>query len=443
MQSVALLTLLTLSAPGDSVDSLLAQAWKQRGLEPAPLASDEEFLRRVTLDLIGRIPNLEEIERFRSRPDRRAKIDDLLASDDFPRYWSELLTLTLIGYGNGGGADREVFRIWLEDSIRDNVPYDRLAWQMISAKGESAFDGPTNFLVRYPDDPLLKVSRLFLGVRLDCARCHDHPFDRWKQDDLTRMVRFFEGTSRQEMGQGNIRLVSTPQRRSTDDERPRFLSGALARTPQWRDELALFVTSSKPFARTYVNRFWYLLMGRGIVNPPDDLNRQNTAAVPELLDYLTQRATDDRFAIRALIREICNSQAYQLSARDEGQDPAAEAVFAVRVLKPLIAEQMFDSLSTALEQSLDGGQRAEFIQRMMGDDPEEDFSETWQYRETVQALMTRLNTNLVSPTQSLDELFLRVFTRLPDERERKLCEGKPLDDVAFALINSNEFFFSH
>lgn len=443
MHAALLGVLLAVSAEDASIDSHLSQAWQQRGLQPAPASGDDEFLRRVTLDLIGRIPTLGEIDRFRKLPDRQAKIDELLASDDFPRYWSELLAVTLIGYANNSGADREVFRLWLEDSLREDLPYDRLVSQMISAKGESAFDGPTNFLVRYPDDPMLKVSRLFLGVRLDCARCHDHPFDRWKQDDLDRMVRFFQGTSRQELGPGNTRLVSTPQRRSTDDERPRFLTGAVARTSQWRDELALFVTSSKPFARTYVNRVWYQLMGRGIVHPPDDLNRQNPPAVPELLDYLTQRAIDQRFAVRPLIREICGSRAYQLSARYERRDASSEAVFAYRLLKPLIAEQMFDSLSTALEQSLGGAQRAEFIRQMMGGDVEEDLSETWQYRETVQALMARLNANLVSPTQSLDELFLRVMTRLPDERERRLCAGQSLDDVAFALINSNEFFFNH
>ena len=442
--NAAILILLSLAGgdPGATVDSILAETWRSQGIEPAAVCSDEAFLRRVSLDIIGRIPTLNELNSFTRTPDRAAKIDELLASVDFPRFWSEIWTATFIGYVSRYGTDREVLRLWLVDAFAKEMPYDRLATHLITAKGSSAFDGPTNFLVRYPQEPAVKISRLFLGVRLDCARCHDHPFDRWTQEDFARMNRFFEATDRREVSEGNVRLVNDRPGRD-EENHPRFLTGARPRTTQWRDEFALFMTNSKPFARTFVNRVWYHFLGRGIVHPPDDFNRENPAAVPELLEHLADAARQGGFQLKPLIRTICTSRAYQLSSRRETPNPAHEAVFAYRVVKPLTPEQTFDSAAVALGLDGNAAERREFVRNTVGESLDEDFSTTWDYRETVQVLMSRLNQRLPVPSQSVDQLYLKILSRRPSDRERELCRDQRAEDIVFALVNSNEFFFNH
>ena len=444
ISNAAVLILLSLAGGGSSetVDSILAWTWQSQGIDPAAVCSDEEFLRRVSLDLIGRIPTLDELSSFKSNSDRAAKIDELLACDDFPRFWSEVWTATFNGYISEYGSDREVLRLWLVEAFAQDMPYDRLVTHLITAKGASAFDGPTNFLVRYPEEPVVKISRLFLGVRLDCARCHDHPFDRWTQEDFARMNRFFEATDRREASEGNVQLVNLRPGRD-EENRPLFLTGAQPRTTQWRDEFALFMTNSKPFARTFVNRVWYHFLGRGIVHPPDDFNRENPAAVPELLEHLASGTRHGGFKLKPLIRTICTSRAYQLSSRRETRNPAHEAVFAYRVVKPLTPEQAFDSAAIALDLKVTAAQRREFIRNTVGESLDEDFSTTWDYRETVQGLMSRLNNRLPVPSKSIDQLYLKILSRRPNDRERQLCRDQRAEDIVFALVNSNEFFFNH
>ncbi len=437
-----LLAATVVSGDGNSIDSLLAAEWARRNVQPVARCSDDEFLRRVHLDLVGRIPTLAEIKKFRRQPDRAGQIDLLLASDEFPKFFAATWTAALNGYTNSFGSDREALRSWLEESLAANRPYDWLVTQLITARGASALAGATNFLVRHPEDPAVRVCRLFLGVRLDCARCHDHPFDRWTQEDFRRMSRFFEATERREVSEGNIRLVNrVPD--TNEENRPRFLTGAQPRTGQWRDELALFLVNCKPFARNYANRLWYQLLGKGIVDPVDDLSRENPPVMPELLEYLAEVARAESFDIRLMVRRICQSRAYQLSAHHTGSAQQLERLFAKRVLKPLTPEQTVDSAARALGIEIPLLERRELIERMVEASLDEDFSETWKYRETVQGLMRRLDVSLPASSASLEEIYLRILSREPTKRELEICEGRAVQDVVFALLNSNEFFFSH
>lgn len=427
-----------------TIDTILRERWEAASIPPPRRASDNEFLRRVTLDLAGRIPTLDELRAFRSEPDRQAAIERLLASDEFPRFWSEVWTSQWVGYANLFGSDREVLREWLEASLSNDVPYDRIVSRVIAAEGDSATMGPVNFLARYPEDPAVKVSRLFVGVRLDCARCHDHPFDRWKKDDLERMQRFFEVTRREELNQGrNVRMTSAPGNNADEAARPRFLTGAVPRTSRWRDELALFLTRSKPFARTYVNRVWYQLMGRGIVHPPDDFHPGNPPSVPRLLEYLSEDVRNRGFQLRPLVRAICLSDAYQQTSVREDVSLARETVFASRAVRPLTPEQTHDSLALALGWERNAVRRQELIMKMVGSALDEDFGETWAYRETVQELTSRLSGDVRVHGKSMDEVYSRILARPPTERERQLCQGQAGEDIVFALVNSNEFVFNH
>jgi hypothetical protein len=290
-------------------------------------------------------------------------------------------------------------------------------------------------------EPAIKVSRAFLGIRLDCARCHDHPFDRWTQEDYQGMARFFAPVERREIANGSVRVRDNPEKAS--GPRPTFLTGARPVTTRWRQELGFFMTRSRAFAQAFANRLWYHFMGRGIVDPPDDFTVKNRPSVPELLEYLADEAVRLKFDVRALIRLICSSDAYRRSSRRREADRRAEALFAVRVLKPLTPEQLFDSIVAALDPPELKGKRTLFLKATVGRSFGEDFTNVWAYRETVQQLLAKLSLDPKPPTGPVDELYRRLLSREPAARERDLCRGREAAEVAFALVHSNEFFFNH
>lgn len=444
--------------PGQTaLDAILERAWAAAGVDPAPLCSDELYLRRVTLDLLGRIPTLQEREAFLAQPDRAQLVERLLGADEFASFWGELWTTQLVGYNldDASGA-QAMLADWLAAQIRRGRPYDEIAMELLTASGESAFSGPVNFLLRYPEEPIIKVSRAFLGIRLECARCHDHPFDRWTQQDYAGMSRFFQNVDRQEISPGNVRLADVV-RTVAAEEMPRFLSGAVPRTSQWRTEFALFVTRSRPFARNFANRLWYHFLGRGIVHPVDDASRENPATVPELLEHLTDEARRSHFDLRHMIRLICGSRAYQLDSRampaktPSGEQHARGAsdselrvkLFAVRPIKPLLPEQLYAAACTASGVQPSEEERRSFVSTYYGDALQGDFGSTWEYREAVQGMMSRLGARLVSPSRDVRELFVRYLGRLPHEEELALCAGCKPGEVCYLLLHSSEFAFNH
>jgi len=424
------------------VDAILKSAWSETNIQPSPICSDEQFLRRISLDLVGRIPTMEERSAFLASPDRSAVIERLLESPEFPKFWGDLWTTQLFGYEDNN-ADRDTLAQWLHEQFRTNRPYDRIVEELLTSTGESAFDGPVNFLLRYPDEPVVKVSRAFLGVRLDCARCHDHPFDRWTQVDFKRMNRFFEATERQDVSASNVRLIDVVRDVGSGDERPRFLTGAEPKTTQWRAEFALFLTRSRPFARNFSNRLWYHFLGRGIVHPVDDVNASNPASVPALLEALADEARASKFDMRHMIRLVCNSQAYQRDSSASKDDQTRQQLFAVRTIKPLTPEQWYESMCVATSQTAKPNERNELVRAFLGDDLNADYSSTWEYRETVQGLMARLVDPVKSPAKSVDELFVRFLGRQPTAEELEKCSGRSLDEVSFVLLHSSEFAFNH
>lgn len=433
-------------APADEpaktkVDTILKSAWADAKLHPSPVCSDEQFLRRITLDLAGRIPTTQERTEFLARPERAVLVEKLLNSADFPIFWGELWTTHLFGYETGN-ADRDSLAQWLHDQFQTNRPYDQVVEELLTSTGESAFNGPVNFLLRYPDEPVVKVSRAFLGVRLDCARCHDHPFDRWTQSHFRQMNRFFEATERQDVSASNVRLVDVV-REVSPEERPRFLTGAEPRTSQWRAEFALFMTRSRPFARNFANRLWYHFMGRGLVHPVDDVNASNPASVPPLLEYLADEARAQKFDMRQMIRLICVSQAYQRESSASKEDHLRQQLFAVRTIKPLTPEQWYESMCIATGQTAKPKDRDDLVRTFFGDDLNADYSSTWEYRETVQGLMSRLVNPVRSPARSVDELFIRFLGRNATSGELEQCSDHSLDEVSFALLHSSEFAFNH
>lgn len=421
------------------LDQPLLQAWQRQDVPVAPICSDEEFLRRVTLDLTGRIPTLDQWRQFTSDPDRPALVRRLLESEEFAQAWSRLWTAMLVGYGDPFGTDAEALRKWLEASLRNDVPFDQVVASMIAARGPSALEGAANFLVRYPDDPAVAVCRQFLGVRLDCARCHDHPLDRWTQEDYRLMARFFQPLRRREVSPRNYVLEDgVPGLREPP---PRFLTGARPQTSQWRAELALMVTRSKPFARNLANRLWYLLVGRGIVQPPDDFRADNPPSIPALLDALVEQLRHNEFRIKPVIYLICTSQAYQRSSRGP-RTPEAEALFAVKPVKPLTIDQLIDSICTASNLELPPEQRRRLREQWHGDVLDESFSRPWEYQPTVQQILRQLQQDIPVPEGDWETLWVRFLGRMPEEHERRALAGLPAEELVFVLVHSHAFCFN-
>ena len=429
-----------------TIDSILASCYAERDIEPLPSCDDLQFLRRASLDLIGRVPTLEEIERFERDPDRESLIHQLVDSPDFDRFLSEVWTGWLVGYSNEFNTDREVLRQWLESQIRSGKSYQMIVQQLIDAEGSVAIDGPSNYLVRHRELPAIHVSRSFLGVRLECAQCHDHPFDRWTQEDYRRMNQFF--ASMQVVERNRTALLRDEPIQFEEDERPRFLTGSVPRTAELRKELALFITNCKPFARTFVNRTWYHLIGRGIIDPPDDHNQENPPVSRALLEYLADQTREQDFQIKPLFKLICQSKAYQRQCATGETSDRDRALFAARQVKPLLPEQYVDSFNLICGASLDSLDRRLAIQNLIGETRLlEDYQRTWEYRETDQQLMQKIAANLPRQKQSgkvdLNRLFLQILTRYPSDSERATCRGMSRADITFALVFGNEFFFNH
>jgi hypothetical protein len=430
--------------PAPTVDGILAQAWSEAGIEPAGLVSDGEYLRRITLDLAGRIPTVDEQSAFLNAADRQAKVDELLSTPDFARFWSEIWTAALVGYETAGNSNRESLRLWLEQAFAENRPFEEVATDLIASTGVSSVNGPVNFVLNHSVDPAIKVSRTFLGIRIDCARCHDHPFDRWTQADYQGMNRYFAATRYEAASNANVRVKDDPL--AANGDKPRYLTGGQPVTSQWRLELAFRITRDPAFHRSFANRVWYVLMGRGIVDPPDDFTRENQPSVPLLLDELAAESRRTGGDLRALIRRIAGADAYRRSSSSTSTGQLRlelERQFAVRGIKPLTPEQLVDSAAVALGDPAIGRARGVWIRSMVGRSLGEDFSTTWTYRETIQDLMSRMTLEVHAPEVEVDKLYARLLCRPPTAEERSACEGHSPDEITSALLNSHEFSFNH
>ena len=348
----------------NTIDQQLTTAWQREKIAPAPLASDAAFLRRVYLDLGGIIPTYEETKRFLddTDPDKRAKLIDRLLDD--PRYaihQADVWDLVLFG-GNPPGNEtdkRAGFQKWLREQFAKNVPYDQWARAILKAEGNSLDDGPSMYLVQFdrqPEDATEAITQTFLGVQLQCARCHDHPFDEWTQNDFYGMAAFLARLSTVQVGaQGQLKKFAIGEKNSRRHPlhrpgegrgarqegradqaevpaRRRAGRAARHRQPEGREVRAEQDAAARQvlaqgqagrvdhrqdnpyFARAVANRVWAQFMGRGIVHPVDNLSQSQRASHPELLDALAKQFSDRQFDLKWLIREICNSQTYQLAA---------------------------------------------------------------------------------------------------------------------------------
>ncbi len=494
------------------VDRHVFSKLRTHKINPSEPTTDPVFLRRASLDSIGRLPDPAETRAFLDDPDpdkRSRLIRRLLARPEFADFWAlkwaDLLRNEEKTMGSKGVW---VFQRWLRDQIAADLPLDEFARRLITAKGSTWSNPPASFY-RTNRDPLTAaetVSQVFLGVRLQCARCHNHPFDVWTQNDYYGLAAFFGNVRQKEIA--NVRRDELDKHEINGDEviylegRPETVQprsgevmvpkAPLGPTPDLhtdldaRDELAEWLTrNNRQFARNLANRVWFHLTGRGVVDPVDDFRDSNPPSNPALLDALTDTLIASGFRLRPLVELIMNSQTYQLGSEPNETNKDDEVNFARASVRLLPAEVLIDALGQALgkpESFLDTpeGLRATQFPGVRGGSflkvfgkPERlltcecERSEATTLAQAFQLINGRAVRSMLEGTDNrigralakgttdeviLDDLVLAALGREPTASERTGFlahlrdtpdRRKAWEDIAWAIVNSKEFLLRH
>ena len=354
------------------IDQHIFEKLRQVNIAPYPQASDPMFIRRVFLDAVGRLPAPSEVQEFLSDPragKRRRLIDNLLASRDYARHWLvKFEDWFRNSQYNSQGRTNASFKKWIRRMVAEDWPYDETVRQLLTSRGDTTVRPAGNFWHPAMDFMLRTfeprkitptVTRLFLGIRLDCAECHNHPLENLTQDDFYGMAAFF-ARLKVKHGYGEYRRIWYSERKgdllhpvTKQPVAPRFLDGTIPAIPEGgdrREALADWITRTREiqFARATVNRIWAEYFGRGLVDPSDDFRSTNVPTHPALLDELARHFIESGFRFKELHRVILNSRTYQLSSRDSSRsgepDSLGEALYARYLPRKLSAEVLLDSI---------------------------------------------------------------------------------------------------
>ena len=476
------------------IDRAVDEKLKAEKVAPSPEASDAEFLRRVSLDITGVIPTAERTKLFldSSDPDKRAKlIDELLASPEYGKRMADVWQALLLARApNIIRYQPSHFAKWLADSFNSNKPWDRMVREVLTATGTED-DNPVVifYLANDSVDKLTdNVTKNLLGVQLQCAQCHNHPFTAWKQTEYWAMAAFFmkvrADNANRAVRQGSSPGVSEgPQinrnRRALPESAKmvpaKFLGGEqpkLIEREAYRPIVADWITSPKNpyFARAMANRVWAMMFGRGIVNPVDDMHEGNEPSHPELLKDLADGFIASGFDVKELIRAVALGKTYQRSSKPvEGNADTDRALLARMPIKVLPAEMLFDSLvqvsgSAPVREGRPArqgrgpaaGPRQQFVNFFRADegaDPTEynhgipqalRVMNSAQFNRTT--LVDQLTRNGPKPEEAIERLFLSVLSRRPTSAETtrftahltKAGLRSGCNDVLWVLLNSSE-----
>ena len=340
-----------------SIDSEILKLLSTLRLPVSPAADDATFLRRVTLDLTGRLPTPDAVTAFLADSDtdkRKTLVDTLLQSDEFNEYWTlQLAKLLRIGARDRNTQGAFVYHQWLSEQIREGVGYDQVARSVILAIGDSHEVGPANFYrtVDGPREQAEFMSELFMGARLRCANCHNHPLDKWTQDDYHGLAAIFAKIESDQIVKvkqsGEIIHPATREKAVPRIPGDQFLPTNVA---DGRLELVDWLTSADNpyFAKAIVNRLWKAMMGRGLVEPVDDFRSTNPATHPELLTTLAADFVANGYDLRHTLRRIALSEAYARSSNALPQNKADDRFYSHALQKPLAPEVLADAISDVL-----------------------------------------------------------------------------------------------
>lgn len=496
------------------IDDLVVAKLTRLHLAPSKVADDATFLRRAYLDAAGILPTSEEVETFLAdtSPDKRAKVvDGLLQREEFVDYWSyKWSDLLLVSTRRLNSTAMWAFYDWIRDSVKHNQPWDKFAKEIFLSSGSTRQNGALNYFVLHKDPIEISenATQAFLGQRIMCARCHNHPLEKWTQTQYYQMANLFArvGVKNGATAAENIVFAKA----SGDVLHPRLarplpptpLDGKSIALDSPEDRRAVFANwlaspANAMFARTIVNRVWANFMGRGLVDPVDDVRATNPASNEELFAALAKDFVDHGYDIQRLIRTIMDSSVYQLSSEANATNQADNIYYSKHIVRRLSGEVILDAMSqvtgsptafagyppgTRALQLPDTQVKSEFLSsfgrppRILCDAAERSMDPT-----IAQALHVingdTLNKKLSAPDGTvalflklglsdrriLEHMYLSAFSRYPNETERqmlaaalekvKLAKGteearrdahkQALEDMVWALLTSKEFLFNH
>ncbi|WP_435006179.1 DUF1549 and DUF1553 domain-containing protein [Tundrisphaera lichenicola] len=492
------------------IDDELFKRLESLQVPPSPPSSDATFLRRVTLDLTGEQPSPDQVREFLkdTSPEKRIKlVDNLIASRDFSRFWQiklgDLLEITTARPELGNAAYS--YQTWVSQKLLENAPWDAMVRELLTTLGDPA-DRETSGAVAYalegldPKVSAEKTAQRFLGLRIRCAQCHDHPFDVWTQDDYFGLAATFAKVQRSGgdgpgmMNRSVVKIEPKGQVEHLRTHKPavaRLLTGEpikVAETEDPRVKLAEWMTSPENpyFARAMANWVWAQFFGKGIADPPDDLSRSNPPVHPELLDSLASHFVKQKFDLRDLIRTVAISEAYAMASTTLPGNQEDHRLFSHQTPRPLTAHQMADALALATEvtnrfQNKPNGTRAiEITDPSTRSDILDTFGRCNRINGCASvanpALSLRQSLLLIggdviegkvtnprgylanllelspAPDEIVENLYLRALCRPPTSEETthwsaELSQSSSMkeaaEDLFWALLNSREFAFNH
>ena len=359
------------------LDRHINAALRRESIRPSERSKDTEFLRRVHLDITGKIPTPEEVLDFlkdNSENKRQKKIENLFQSEAYINYWTGLWVNWLIGRRDDRDDRRIGLTFWVRDALTENIPYNQFVQELIAADGELRDNGAGNYIMRYDRSPVFLTShttRLFLGLPMQCAECHDHKTEVWSQEDFYGIAAFFAGVESQRKGNiqtvdmiGNERrmanfLITNTSKEAIWVERlkkqihPHFLDGTEYKGSllKKREALAHWITdkSNPYFSQAIVNRIWKHFMGRAFVEPVDGFGKENPPTNPELLKWLANDFVIHGYDLHHLMRTILNSETYQRTSQTSESNKDDQLYYSHAYVRPLSAEQFFYSLLQATD----------------------------------------------------------------------------------------------
>jgi hypothetical protein len=501
----------------NEIDRHVFSRLKLLSIEPSGLASDAEFVRRVYLDLIGRLPTVAETRAFLAEADSQKRprlIDALLARPEFADWWA-LKWADRLGCNRrfAGKLGALKYQLWIRHAMAVNLPEDQFVREILTAGGPNYSHPAASFWRRLrvgaivPEiDPQMaaeEISQLFLGVRIQCARCHNHPAERWTQDDFYGLAAFFTRVRFKDGDYVNnrydkeetvflTRAGEMKHPRTGQTVPPTALGGEVLAIGEGQDLRAAFAEwltapDNRLFARTSVNRIWFHLMGRGLVEPVDDFRSSNPPSHPELLDALADDFARHGFDRQRTIRRIANSRTYQASSQPTANNASDEKYYSHARIRLLQSEQLLDAICQATEVPerypdfplgtpavalADGEYKHPFLEAFgrpvrasaceCERDAQTNLSQALQLVSgpVVQGKVhsdagraARLAASERSTDEVLDELFLAALCRAPSEEERRVLGQRlsetgsarraAIEDVLWLLLNHPEFLFQH
>jgi len=482
------------------VDAVLAARWAEAKIRPAPVAADGEFLRRVSLDLIGKIPTAAETRDFLDDPskDKRvALVERLLDSPAYTACATEIWRRLLLPEADTEDLARQVagnFEAWLRSKVIEEAGYDRIVREILAVKLNARNTdltagrldaSPAAYYVakeRKPENLAAGVARVFLGIRLECAQCHNHPFARWKREQFWSLAAFFAEVPAE--GPENVGIArpernGAPRRELTIPGTKKVVTASHldGSTPAWRPRadtreiLAEWVTApdNPYFARAVVNRVWARFFGVGLIEPADDLDGEAGSELSGLLDELAGQFRAHRYNLKFLIRVLTATEAYNLSSVAH-QAESATSMFASMPVRGLSPRQLFDSLTQATGAE-PGDARARFLELFASREDRPVEAETTIIQaltmmngsyidgatnpETSQVLGAIVKAPFLDTPGRIATLYLATLTRRPrpdeltflvpfvERRKTALDQQKALADIFWAILNGPEFHLNH